>query len=102
MQANGFLAKAALAHAAQPFATLQAAFSDTRPTYSRDAQDDEPIPHDNGMGENTEGSVICTCMLSTSPHAWAMPWLHARVECRCIPCMHLVCCLPQGIRLRCS
>ena len=51
MQVNGFLAKAALARAGSPFAPLHAAFSDTRPTYSRDAQDDEPLPQDEGMGK---------------------------------------------------
>ena len=47
MQASGFLAQAALARAAQqPWAPLPA-FSDTRPTYSRDAQDDgEGGPHE--------------------------------------------------------
>ena len=50
MQINAFLAQTALAHATRPFAALQAAFSDARPTYSRDAQDDEPIGQDNGMG----------------------------------------------------
>lgn len=47
MQASGFLAQAALSRAAQqPWAPLPA-FSDTRPTYSRDAQDDgEGGPHE--------------------------------------------------------
>jgi hypothetical protein len=68
MQVNGFLAKAALARAGQPYAPLQAAFSDTRPTYSRDAQDDEPLPQDEGMGEDSVaeaqhlGMRALTCM----------------------------------------
>jgi hypothetical protein len=47
MQAHGFLAQAAMLSAATGrslYGASAPAFSDTRPTYSRDAQDEEATP----------------------------------------------------------
>ena len=52
-QVHGFLAQAAMLNAAagrSPYGGSAPAFSDTRPTYSRDAQDDEEVPHGDISG----------------------------------------------------
>lgn len=52
-QAHGFLAQAAMLNAAagrSPYGTSAPAFSDSRPTYSRDAQDEEAAPHSDISG----------------------------------------------------
>ena len=52
MQVHGFLAQAAMLNAAagrSPYGASAPAFSDTRPTYSRDAQDEE-TPHSDMSG----------------------------------------------------
>ena len=52
MQVHGFLAQAAMLNNAaghSPYARSTPAFSDTRPTYSRDAQDEE-TPHSDISG----------------------------------------------------
>ena len=53
VQVHGFLAQAAMLNAAagrSPYGASAPAFSDTRPTYSRDAQDDEEAPHSDISG----------------------------------------------------
>ena len=53
MQVHGFLAQAAMLNAAagrSPYGGSTPAFSDTRPTYSRDAQDEE-TPHSDISGD---------------------------------------------------
>ena len=53
VQAHGFLAQAAMLNAAagrSAYSVATPAFSDTRPTYSRDAQDEEGAPHSDISG----------------------------------------------------
>ena len=53
MQVHGFLAQAAMLNAAagrSAYSIATPAFSDTRPTYSRDAQDEEGAPHSDISG----------------------------------------------------
>ena len=64
LQVHGFLAQASLLDAAagrSPYGASAPAFSDTRPTYSRDAQDEE-APHSDISGTGSYLSQILAYM----------------------------------------
>lgn len=82
-QAHGFLAKAAMLRSS-PYSGPLPAFSDTRPTYSRDAQDDE-IP----SYEDSSGTLECS---------WFVTGLTNQAQNA--HCCHVL--LLQGTHLCCS
>lgn len=89
MQVHGFLAQAALLNAAagrSPYGGSPPAFSDTRPTYSRDAQDEE-TPNSDISGASgflppslSLHDALAGCLTLVSKE---YVWLAVSLSCKC-------------------